>query len=220
VPSSAVSPLAQLRYDPVQLLGVVTEMHDGRICTVRCAGKDWLVERAASCLLAPAVGDEVMIAGPVPDQVYLIAIIRQADSGLSRLDMEGDVRITSSTGDISLTAPRALILASGERLEMESLNIGLQARTAQCGIEELDYIGGRANFAVATLTWVGAFCEIVVDRITQVAQSVLRLTRDTEQVRAGHLDYEAEHAARLHARHTLVTAKNLVKVDADQIHMG
>jgi hypothetical protein len=31
---------------------------------------------------------------------------------------------------------------------------------------------------------------------------------------------QAQHQMRLHARHTLMTARELVKVDADQIHMG
>jgi hypothetical protein len=39
-------------------------------------------------------------------------------------------------------------------------------------------------------------------------------------VRAGQIDMQASRTLRLHAKNTLVTSKELVKVDAEQIHMG
>jgi hypothetical protein len=53
-----------------------------------------------------------------------------------------------------------------------------------------------------------------------LARSSFRLTEEVEQVRAGQIDMQAKETLRLHARNTLVTSKALVKVDAEQIHMG
>jgi len=39
-------------------------------------------------------------------------------------------------------------------------------------------------------------------------------------VRAGQIDMQASESMRLHAKNTFVTSKALVKVDAEQIHMG
>jgi len=39
-------------------------------------------------------------------------------------------------------------------------------------------------------------------------------------VRAGQIDIQAEQTLRLHSNNTLLTSKGLVKVDAEQIHMG
>src|SRR5690606_23752722 len=96
----------------------------------------------------------------------------------------------------------------------------LKADRGEMVIDELSYLGKQAQLAVARTSWVGSLCEVAVDRLTQVAHRVMRFVRDTEQVRAGQIDYEAEQAARIHSSNTIVTAKNLVKVDADQIHMG
>lgn len=216
----AASPHPQLRYDPVQLLGTVIKFQGEDNWLVRCDGADWCVMRAASCLLAPAQGDEVLIAGPVPEQVYLIAVIRQADPSAAHLELQGDVHIASTGGRISLKAAGGLDLSAGESMDLASETFALRSQRAQLTIDELDYLGRQAALAVSKASWVGSVCEVVVDRISQVADSVFRLVRKSDQVRAGRLDYEAEESVRLHGGHTLVTAKNLVKVDADQIHMG
>jgi hypothetical protein len=39
-------------------------------------------------------------------------------------------------------------------------------------------------------------------------------------VRAGQIDIQSSSTLRLHAKNTLVTSKELVKIDAEQIHMG
>ena len=59
-----------------------------------------------------------------------------------------------------------------------------------------------------------------MDRIARLTDHAFRLVRETHQWRAGRIDCEAEHTLRLHAEHTLLTGQALVKVDADQIHMG
>lgn len=215
-----VHPVPQLRYDPVQLLGIVQETEPGGACVVRCEGKDWPVQRAASCLLAPAVGDEVLIAGPVPERTFLIAVVRQANPDAARLELEGDICLASLNGGISLQSARGLELRCAQDLDMAGESIGLRAQRGQLSIDDLSYLGRQAHVAVGRTSWVGSLCELAIDRVSQVAHSVLRLVRDTEQVRAGRLDYEAEQVARLHGGSSLLTAKHLVKVDADQVHMG
>ena len=60
----------------------------------------------------------------------------------------------------------------------------------------------------------------MLDRLSVLTRSSFRLTEEVEQVRAGQIDYQAEETLRLHAKNTLVSSKGLVKVDAEQIHMG
>ncbi len=217
---SVASMHAPLRYDPVQLLGKVAEIGDDGRITVHCEGSDWQVDKAASCLLQPGVGDLALISGPVPEQVYLIAIVRQANASVARLEVKGDLQVASANGDVTVSAMGAVALRAEQRLDLHSETLDLRTRHAQLAVRELDYLGARARWTVGSVTLLLHACEIIADRVSQVARSVFRLTRETEQVRAAHLDYQAEHTARLHADNTLVTGRHLVKVDADQIHMG
>lgn len=217
---TAVQPSAVLHYDPVQLLGTVIRIDSGGYCVVQCEAAEWHVERAASCLLAPSVGDTVLLSGPVPEQTYLIAVIRQAAPEMARLETAGNMVIASLRGDVAMEAAQTITLRSQDRLALESTAFSLRTDNAECNVRELDYLGTDARLAVGMLRLVGSACEVVMDRISQLAHNVFRLTQDTEQIRAGRIDCQAEHTARLHAQHTLVTATDLVKVDADQIHMG
>src|SRR5690606_33755267 len=99
---TAVKPGVVLQYDPVQLLGTVIRMEDGGFCVVQCETAEWRVERAASCLLAPEVGDTVLISGPVPQQTYLIAVVRQASPDTARLETQGNMVIACPEGNISV----------------------------------------------------------------------------------------------------------------------
>src|SRR5690606_16849457 len=155
-----------------------------------------------------------------PQQTYLIAIIHQAKPGTARLETRGNMVIACPQGNISMQAGKALGLEGKEGLELDAAALRLRADKAQCAVGELDYIGTKARFSVAAVRLIGSACEVVMDRISQLAHQVFRLTEDTEQVRAGRIDYQAEHTVRLHAQHTLLTGKDLVKVDAAQIHMG
>ncbi|MFC3338699.1 DUF3540 domain-containing protein [Paracandidimonas soli] len=217
---AALGARAILEYDPVQLIGEVTRVDSRGICTVRCDMRDWHVERAASCLLAPQNGDTVLISGPVPSQVYLIAVIRQAEPDASRLEVPGDLVIAAKDGGISLEAGQALRLQGRVNASLDTPLLEMRADEANCTVGKMEYLGVQARASIGSLQLVGRVCEVVMDRISQLAHSIFRLARDTEQVRAGHIDYQAEQSARMHGRQAVLTAKDLVKVDGDQIHMG
>lgn len=201
--------LAQPRYEPVHLLGEVRAV-DGQDCVVWCDGREWRCRRAASCLLAPSVGDQVLISGPDPQRVYLIAVTEQADAALSRLRAPGALLIEAA--DVSLRAGRGLRMEAG-RLE-------LKGGEADCAIDEMRYRGKDARLTVGQVRLAGRLYELVVDKLVQLTRNALRLTDEMDQTRAGIVDVEARQSARVHGKYSVVTGEELVKVDARQIHMG
>ncbi|MGQ2993566.1 DUF3540 domain-containing protein [Variovorax sp.] len=186
-------------------LGTVLQaLHgDAFLVEAQAGGERWQCPRAASCLLQPSVGDTVLVAGPRRDQAYLIAVITQADPAQARLAVDG-----------------VLTLQAGTRLELAAPELDLQARKAQLEVGEMDYRGGEVRITTLIARFVGRTCETVLDRLSVLTRSSFRLTEEVEQVRAGQIDYQAEETLRLHAKNTLVSSKGLVKVDAEQIHMG
>jgi len=186
-------------------LGTVLQALPGDAFLVEAlaGGERWHCPRAASCLLQPSVGDTVLVAGPRRDQAYLIAVITQADPAQARLAVDG-----------------VLTLQAGTRLELAAPALDLQARKAQLEVGEMDYRGGEVRITTLLARFVGRTCETVLDRLSVLTRSSFRLTEEVEQVRAGQIDYQAEETLRLHAKNTLVSSKGLVKVDAEQIHMG
>jgi hypothetical protein len=158
------------------------------------------------------VGDTVLVAGPQRDHVYLIAVITQADTGRAELVVDGDVTLRSRHGSVALQAQT--------RLAMAAPALSLHAQKAQLDVGDMEYRGAEVRITTLVARFVGRTCEAVLDRLSVLTRSSFRLTEEVEQVRAGQIDYQATETMRLHAKNTLVTSKALVKVDADQIHMG
>jgi hypothetical protein len=187
-------------------LGTVLQLLSDGSCIIENQGGNerWQCPRAASCLLQPGVGDTVLVAGPQRESLYLIAVITQADASRSRIVTEGDLTISSRQGCISMQAP----------------TLNLQARKAQVDIAAMDYRGAEVRVTTLVARFVGRTLETVLDRLSVLTRSSFRLTEEVEQVRAGQIDMQATETLRMHAKNTLVTSKALVKIDAEQIHMG
>ncbi|BEP61728.1 DUF3540 domain-containing protein [Variovorax sp. V213] len=184
---------------------VVEQLPDGALLVEPQAGGDrWHCPRAASCLLEPGKGDTVLVAGPHRESLYLIAVVTQADTSQSHIVTEGDLTIRSRRGRIALNAPA----------------LALQAERAQVEIADMEYRGAELRVTTLVARFVGRTLETVLDRLSVLTRSSFRLTEEVEQVRAGQIDMQAAETLRLHAKNTFVTSKALVKVDAEQIHMG
>jgi hypothetical protein len=212
---------AQADSTPVHFIGRLTDRTpDGQLGVEDDEGVVWMCRRAASCLLRPEQGDTVLLSGPDRFRVYLIAVLEQADIGKSRIEAAGDITLGSPTGMVSIESAGNLSLRSGARLEMESAQWAVQADEGNCRVEQLHVTARSMDATVGRTRLVGKVLETVADRIVQMARNALRLVEEVDQSRVGHLDCKATQTVRIHGQHTMVTGKELVKVDASQIHMG
>ncbi len=206
---------------PVHFIGRMTAaMPDGQLSVEDEQGIVWQCRRAASCLLKPEPGDTVLLSGPGRKRVYLIAVIEQADPGVSRIDAPGDMIFGGTAGTVSIESAGNLHMRSGGALEMKGARWNLQADSGHCRVDEMRLTAQTVDATAGRLRVVGKVFEAVADRMVQMARNALRLVDEVDQVRVGHLDCKATETVRVHGKHTIVTGKDLVKVDAAQIHMG
>ncbi|WP_332012239.1 DUF3540 domain-containing protein [Achromobacter sp.] len=204
--------LSRMAYDPVHLLGELLRRESDGSYAVACDGRVWTAQRAASCLLEPQPGDEVLISGPDPARVYLIAITVQADPGRTTLQAEGELVLRSRSGGVLLESERAV------RVHAPEYAVEAEEERHTCG--RMRMVAKQLHATVGETRLVGRNYEAVLDRMTLMARLSLRSVSEMDQVRAGTIDFQAEQSARLHAAYTVVTGGDLVKVDAKQIHMG
>lgn len=210
--SAQVSPVLPLDL-PLQTSGRVANiLSDGSI-VVESAGRGWHCRRAASCLLTPENGDVVLLARSDDDKLWLLAVLERAQPELTaQLSVNGDLAIAARGGSLSLHGERQLAL--------ESQTLRLKANAGECCIGNLDYQGDEISARVSVGRWVGERCESIWHTLTQISQLTLRQVKQTEHVRAGQLDYQAQDYARLHSRSTLISADAIAKIDSEQIHVG
>lgn len=216
---SAANP-NRMAYDPVHLLGEVLQREsDGRYA-VACDGRVWTAQRAASCLLEPMPGDEVLISGPDPARVYLLAVTVQAEPGRTTLEAQGELVLRSRTGDVSLESAGSVALRGRAAVRVQAPEYSVEADEARHAVGSMRVVARQLHATVGETRLVGRSYEAALDRITLMARLSMRSVSEMDQMRAGAIDFQAEQSARLHAAYTLVTGADLVKVDAKQIHMG
>ena len=212
--------LNRIAYDPVHLLGEVLHVEaDGRYA-VACDGRTWQARRAASCLLAPQPGDEVLISGPDPSRVYLIAVTVQAVSAGTVLETQGDLVLRSQGGNVRVESAGDVTLQGRDAVHVRTPEYSVDADEERHAAKRIRMVAEQLHATIGETRLVGRNYEAVLDRMTLMARVSMRSVSDVDQVRAGSIDFQAEQSARLHASYTLVTGADLVKVDAKQIHMG
>ncbi|WP_418130275.1 DUF3540 domain-containing protein [Variovorax sp. 375MFSha3.1] len=204
----------------VNALGIVTAILPGGIHTVESEGRTLRCMRAASCLLRPEIGDTVLVSGPDQRRLYLTAVAEQANAGAAHIDVQGDLTLASERGAVSVHSAKQLTLAGRDALNLGTSQLNVNAQTAECQIGRTTYRGEEVLATVMSFRVVGRVYEAVVDRLVQLSKTAFRMTESVDQVRAGQIDYQASEMARVHGRNTVVTAKDLIKADAKQIHMG
>nr|WP_244182476.1 DUF3540 domain-containing protein [Xenorhabdus beddingii] len=182
---------------------IVRLLQDGHFRVESKNNRGWHCRRAASCLLAPILGDTVLMT-QIDDQLWILAILeRMEPQTLSEISVPGDLTITSHGN-----------------LNMKGDELTVTANRGSCHVDEMQYSGRSLSAWISTVRLVGSQFESLWQTVTQLSNRLFRHTTQTEKVHAGQLDMQAESYARLHAQNTVVSAKAITKIDAEQIHIG
>ncbi len=203
--------------------------HQGIAMVLECREQGWLLDavqlsapvlagRAASCLIEPQVGDRVWFVGEGDEQYILAVLERQAASDATVLQVEGDLelraggRVRLDARDIELEADSALALRGDE--------LSVEARRGRVLLDALSTFIRTVHANLSKSTFVGKALELLFERVVQHSNTSYRSVAEVDHVRAGTIDYRAEGVAHVHAENTSMSAAELVKVDAGQIHLG
>ncbi|APR84102.1 Hypothetical protein A7982_09451 [Minicystis rosea] len=196
-----------------QELGEVQKV-EGDLVTVRTALAEVTARRAASCLLAPAVGDRVLLCSEERGDAYVLAVLEQRDASTTTIAVEGDLALRSIHGKVSVAAQEGidLVTAAAARIAASAVEVSAVAQlsvAASAVKAELDKVKMLA-------TTIDSFVERVAARVKRSYRTVEEL----DQVKARHIDYAASGNAHVSGANTLVTAHDLVKLDGEQVHIG
>lgn len=171
---------------------------------VRCEDATFRARRAFSCLVAPEPGDLVWVAGA--GDVYVLAVLERPGSADARITGEGDLTLELRSGRLTLAATEGVDLISRKTVSVTSERIDARAK--------------EGHLFVDKLTMVGETLDAAFERLSQTVRRCYRRVLDLDSLRAGQIDYASQGNLRLHGENTLMTARQLVKADGEQIHIG
>ena len=205
--------------DPHTLLSARVALRDGQsFClVVEDEGRDLVARRAASCLLAPEPGDRVVVA--LTPEPFILAVLVRHGERAAEIGFVGDARIVAS-GRLELRGEEELGLRSRGAVSLLSRALGIRTGRTELFSQQLDAVVQRARSSFDELGIVSRLVDRVSERVSERAERVYRFVGELDQLRARHLDYRAAETAQLKGDSTVVTARQVVKVDGEQVHIG
>jgi hypothetical protein len=175
-------------------------------------------ERAKSCLVVPELGDEVLCARGTAG-VYVLAVLRGRRTATT-VRAAGDLALEAPRGRIAMAAAEGVDLTSPGAVTLHSDELSIRARRGKVAVEHLGYFGRLVEAQAGKLTWLAREVDGVVDRLVQRARSVFRQVDELEQARVGSLDVRAEGLAAIRGENSVLSARIVAKIDAEQVHIG
>ncbi len=207
---------------PTQDVGAVTA-RDGAEATpwrVRTEGGTYEARRAVSCLVEPAVGDTVLVTVLATGECYVLAILERPEATATTLTVPGDLNVSLPGGRFVVAARESVELAAGREVSVAAGRVSVNAVDGSVALQKLSLLAGLVRGEAESVKVVAAAIDTAVGRLTERIGRSFRTVEESDHLRANHIDYRAKEHLSLHADAALVSANELVKVDAEQIHIG
>jgi hypothetical protein len=182
-------------------------------------GRVTRAEKAASCLLAPQIGDFVLAAN-VGEKSFLVAVLEKQNAATSSISLDGDVNMTVPNGKLNITAKDGMTLGTPEELSLIAGRLGLSGDALLAAFQKIEVFGDAVE---AGLTTVKLFSKRLESKVESAVQQFVRRHAKVEgldSVKAGSIRQTAESIFSIRSAFSFLKADKNVKIDGKQIFMG
>lgn len=201
-----------------QQYGVVTAMGDS--ISVQTDMASYQASCAPSCLLEPEVGDTVLLVTDTEGGDYVLAVLVRAGTSGAKLNLPANTEVQTLSGSLKISSCDGLTLQSARQVSLQAAQLRVDALHGDVTIHNLSIVGEAWRSCIDTVKTVGRSFDSILERCHARVSRSYRRVEELDQVKAGQIDYQADSSLQLHAKYALVTADELVKMDAEQIHLG
>ncbi len=189
--------------------GRVSGRQDDHI-TISCRGGVWHARTAASCLLLPEKGDEVLFS-PLPDgRAFVVAVLTRGRHE-AVLDFPDGAALRSAL---------PLRLNSAVSVEMAAPAASVDAAELKVHACEATAVLTRGSLMVHLLRTAGERLEQSFGRLLGRYGSSHRLVQEDDEVQARSVRVSAEGECLTQAGSVTHLARDLARIDAPQVHIS
>lgn len=192
-----------------QEIGTVVSNEAGALRVSSSAGT-FAAKRALSCLVEPEPGDRVILAVPPVGDLYLLAILERESAGVT-LKVEGPLTVTTDD---------KLVLEGREQLSLATRRFDVRAGAARFVLGAVELIARAADAKLEVTKLVSDAVDVVSERLMTRTKRSYRFVEELDVTRARDVDVRAEETLHVRGKNALMSAEQLYKVDAEQIHLG
>lgn len=204
----------------VQETGRVLALRDDGTLIVRTAEALLEARRAVSCLIAAEVDDLVLLARSPLEGAFVLAVLRRDPAAARTMAIDGDLDVRLTSGRLRIAAQQGVEVVAGREVNVVAPGLRVNADEGHVALRSLSFLGDVVRAEIDAVKLLAGRVDSVLERLSQRLQRSYRTVVETDQLRAERIDYSAEKTVNIHGEHALLTAEELVKVDAEQIHLG
>lgn len=209
----------QERAELYQDTGIIVAGEQNNILIRNGAGT-YRARRAISCLVKPEIGDLVLFCVTEADFGYILAVLERKEECTTTISVDGNLDLNVDSGRFNVTALDGVALSSPRILSMISPEINVNAIKGDVTVQQMTFTG---NFLQVTLKQIKLFADnfdSFLERLHQRIKRSYRFIEETDQLRADKIDHRAEELLQMHGKNAVINAKELIKLDGEQIHVG
>ncbi|NUP13019.1 MAG: DUF3540 domain-containing protein [Polyangiaceae bacterium] len=177
-------------------------------------------KRAVSCLVEPEEGDLVLVACGEDGTSHVLAVLERQKASASVISAPGDVVVRSHAGKVQIAGSEGVDLVTPKEANVVANAVSIHAERGNLVVDAMSAVGSLFHADIDKVKLVAKSLDHVLDRLTQRVKASYRTVLELDRKRAKNVDHVAEGTMKVHARETVMTADALVKMDAEQIHMG
>lgn len=167
--------------------------------------------QAAGCLLAPQVGDTVLVVESAEERAYIIAVLSRDTTKAAQINLPVDTVLAAQNGSLHLCAKSELTLDAPE--------LFLHADTGIAEIRETQFTADTVNLSISRLRAVWSAVE---SRAGRVIQRVSRLYRriGMEDSQLEQLHCTVEKTCTIDAKEVRIKAEERLRLDGERVELG
>ena len=162
--------------------------------------------RAASCMLEPVAGDQVLVHVDGPDQpAYVIAVLERArEAQVASYRLSESICLVADPRQLKVQTPSLDITAEQGDFKIAHLNSVHREHVEQA--ESVSLVAGQATHQVG--------------RFVAKLRDSFRLIEGLDRTQASNIDQSAQYQMSLDADITKINAQHVVKVQGKKIDLG
>jgi len=178
------------------------------------------VLRAISCVVQPEVNDLVLVSLSSLSGSYILAVLEREQGAKATLSFDSDVDIRTSEGSLSIASKQGIDLVSAKDINLVSSRLGISSSQGEINISRLTFLGSFFEGSLETVKLLARTFDSITERFFRRTKRSYRFIEDTDQVKAGSLNYIADKSLILRGTFSQMTAKEDVHIDAERINIG
>ncbi|MFC1852417.1 DUF3540 domain-containing protein [candidate division CSSED10-310 bacterium] len=176
-------------------------------------------EIAFSCLVAPEIGDKVLVS-QMDREFHILAVLNRPARQDMTLDFPGNVKINTAQGQLDVTSAKDLNLIVAGKTRMFSTETHLTGGQVSLNADKLMTRANELESYIDNAKLFISAIDTVAKRVTQRVDTLMRWVEQVETLNIGNLIQNVRKTLTSHSHEAIITAKTDIRIDGERIHVG